>query len=705
MTNRDNYQKVGIEVDQQSFAQLQQKTNDATNSINQLSKANQAVADSAAQAGTRLQQAFQAARNNIDNDVASLKSLRTELGAAVEEADQLNEASKSTGSFGVEGLRRTGGALTQLGLGDVGQPVQRLGDLGQVVKELGTASEATGVALGPVTVALGGIALAVGVFKTTLDNASQPLSDAVTKTEAYYKAIETGTTESLKNELNALEIHQKIAQQQQKDLQAAYDAAHPKPVSDGSEGADLGVISGWFSDLSKGGKDLNSALEQTNADIAKTKIQIDALKEAMKSDAVAANDAAAAHNELHKTIGEFADTGAKAAAEELKQLNASVRDAQKARDEMAQKEVDSVNKYNDAIQSANDAADQARLNAAQKLNDALVNAAKAAVDAADKALQSLEQKRADNLTSLDRDLTKMDREAADKQLTDQIAAQKQERDDLQAHLEALKQIRDRDKGRERDDLLNRNYRDLFALKEQQSQDIGTENDKYTKQEAARQEAFKQQQQDETRAQAIQRRERLIAYQQANEDAVKQYNRDLAAAAAAKEKALEVAKQGYQKELAAISKNTSDRLELLRKGEIAELKLITQTEEAKRQLFQQTLDQARQMLGQATASQGGPFNTPQNIARDTGFAGGGDVPAYQRVKVNDGGAGQRESFNGLLLPRGLGLFIPMTSGRIDAGNGDRPININMPINGVTDPVMVGKIAREQVRAGIQEAFGK
>lgn len=361
----------------------------------------------------------------------------------------------------------------------------------------------------------------------------------------------------------------------------------------------------------------------------------------------------------------------------IKDLNKGVEDAQKARDAVAQKEVDSVTKLNTAIESANATADQAKIAANQKLQDALVKAAENAVAAADKALDQLHQKQAANLDSLNQDLSKEDRAAAATKLNDQIKEQQQERDDLQQHLQNLQQIRDADAGRQRDDQLNRNFRDLFALSEQKTQQMNSENTRYTTQEAQRRQALGTELSDLQRSQNQQRQERIVAYNQANADAQKQYNTAIQQADVARKQAIDLAKRNDSQEIATINKNNVDKLAALRAGTTAELKLITQTEQARQQIFQNMLNQARQMLGQSTSP---TFGTPAQRSAATPFANGAGVYAGAKALVNEPGSSGNESFNGVAFPRNtMGLFYPLVAGNINSGKGGGNISIPITVN--------------------------
>lgn len=348
---------------------------------------------------------------------------------------------------------------------------------------------------------------------------------------------------------------------------------------------------------------------------------------------------------------------------EIERASKAVTDHADAIDKRNQAEVNAVDKYNAAVQTAEDNSAQARINANQKLQDALVSATEKAKEAISQAEDQLQQKLDDLHTTYDRSTSQEDRKAADQRLDDQIKTHRQEASDLQTHLDNLKQIRDADAGRQRDDLLNRNFRDLFALSEQKTQDMNKENDRYSKQEDQRQQALQNQEDDQARAEAVQRRERQIAYQQQQDDARKNYQRALEQADDAHTKAIQVAEQGYQKELRNLAQNLIDKEALLKQDAINQLKLLQQTEDVKAQIFQNSLDQANQMLGQSNAQ---VTNSASRSGRSVPvpFAGGGYANAGDITLVNDGNS--RESFNNSQFPAGLGIFIPAQSGYINPG---------------------------------------
>ena len=773
----NGYIPIGVDVDEQSFADLNRSVDTADSQLGQLVDTNAAIAQSADEAGSRLQNAFAKMKSSIDDNISSIQSLRQEvqgLGADTETVSQSSGGGDGGDGGGggaggnISGLRRSGAILNRAGLGAVGQPLQiageaeqlsrTFGDIGDslknvvdaggpatdVIKGIGGDLGVLATAGGLAAVALGAIVAVGAAFKSEIDNDSKGLSDAITQVDDYYKAIEKGTTDSIQLQLQAAQIQKANDDAKEAQLQKDYDVAHPAGKVTDNETADVGAAATNIVSFFSGSvRQLNTDLEASKKSVSDDSNQIIALTQALGSNAVAANDAAEAQNNYVKSLEankvhaqQLADFEATATSKQIqdkvdanknqitadsdlyaslstitnptkettaeinrlhgeidqltnddKQLSGAVLEAAKAHEaetaaienaskavtdhsdavqKQEQSEVDAVNKYNSAVQSAEDTAAQARITANNKLQDALVAATQKAADAAQQALDQLQQKQADNLQSYNQDVSKETRDANDKLLDDQVKAQRQEASDLQTHLDNLKQIRDADQARQQDDLLNRNFRDLFALSEQKTQDTNKENDRYAQQQQQRQQALTQTEQDQARAEDIQRRERLIAYQIAQDDAQKQYQRALEQADAAHTKAIQAAENSYQKELTALNQSLTAKEALLKQDAINQLKVLQQTEDEKLQIFNNTLDQVNQLLSSAGGSSVSSPSAHAGQSVFTPYAAGGPIIAGQSALVNDGS--NRESFNNSLFPAGLGIFIPAQSGSINPNGG-------------------------------------
>lgn len=353
-------------------------------------------------------------------------------------------------------------------------------------------------------------------------------------------------------------------------------------------------------------------------------------------------------------------------AEVEKAAAKDVADRATAAEKQQQDEVNAVDKYNAAVQSAEDTAANARVTANQKLQDALVAADQKAADARAQALDQYNQRSASLLENYNDAELKAQRASGDQQTTDEIKAQRQAETDLQTHLDNLKNIQDQNAQQQRDDLLNRNFRDLFLQQSKTQDATQKEDERYAKQQQQRNEALDQQGADEARAQAAQRRERLIAYQIAQQDEKQKLQESINQADEAHTKAIQTAQSAYQKELTTLQQNLIDKEALLKQDAENQLKIITESEQEKQKIFQATLDQASQLLNQVSTYAASYYSPLQTQRQAVPFASGGYDPAGQLSLVNDKYPGQREGFNNSLFPPGLGLFIPLQGGNISTG---------------------------------------
>jgi hypothetical protein len=264
----------------------------------------------------------------------------------------------------------------------------------------------------------------------------------------------------------------------------------------------------------------------------------------------------------------------------------------------------------------------------------------------------------------------------------------------------LKEIRDSSRAEEQTAMWDRNILSLIKLRIQKSQQMDAENTSYQQKKADDQRAARDELDDQKRQQAIQRRDRLIAYQQANEDAKKQYERDLQQAAAAKAKAIELAAKAETAELQQQADKTRKALDLGKQQATAEVKLATMTADARMKLLKAEMDADQQWAyrlisgasGGSTGSSGGGSGAGHAVRTR---AGGGAVQAGQVYQVNDDLQQRTESFNGASFPPGLGLFIPAQNGMVQPANASRSVSrsltLQVPISGVQDPVAFARMA--------------
>lgn len=335
-------------------------------------------------------------------------------------------------------------------------------------------------------------------------------------------------------------------------------------------------------------------------------------------------------------------------------------------------------KYEDDSATIQERALQKKADIEKRYADRLVEIARQAADAAEAALTKLTQQREDLLTGLNRDLDKSQRDAAAKELDIQITAQREEVKALRDHQREVEQIRKDANAREVEFLVTRNFQGLYLSRLQTSRDIERSNDQFGATRTDRQSELQGQFEDLKRATQRERQERLIAYQQALVDAQTAYKRELLQAQQKRAAELMLARQEEQAALTLASQAASNELRIRATMYQRDLQLAAQYGAAyvktHDQMMQALVNRAEQRLAMTTGASGG--STGGGGTRGAVYlrAGGGDLQAGQRALVNER-PGQRESFNGVPFPPGLGMFIPAQSGKVSPG-ATGPITLNV-----------------------------
>lgn len=168
----DGVTRLGIEYDQGSVSKAVQTADQIQRSLDKIGAAAERIGSSSDKMGRTLADAFKKSSQYAVEYQQSLSVLQKQLDDVDTSGTRLRNNAQSAGSLGIEGLRRTGGALSQLGLGAVGEPISRAGDIAQVGKEVAEFGGAIaglsipigtimGIAL-PATAVIAGLAIVFG---------------------------------------------------------------------------------------------------------------------------------------------------------------------------------------------------------------------------------------------------------------------------------------------------------------------------------------------------------------------------------------------------------------------------------------------------------------------------------------------------------------------------------------------------------------
>jgi hypothetical protein len=751
------YVRLGTELDPNSANQIKQFVGDVEQQFERLDRLLTSVGKSSNKAGQEL--------------VDGMRKSRQEIEAAGRAADNLGDKVQkaSKASFGVEGLRRTGGALSQLGFGEVGGAVSRVGDIGQVGKEFSSLVESLGPLAPAATAATGavlGFQVGLKVLEAETEAAQKGLADAVTGLDAYYKAIEKGTKASITQQIQELEERNKLEKRELKQLTEARVNATASEIK--AHGLFIAGVENFVVGLTDSGKKLDERIAGLQKSTSDTDGQIQALKSSLGSAEVKIRDLADAFNGRFKTGVQSAIDLIKRLSDEYEKqqakLGASLRksgdieinrikaDQQTNRElqtftyEQAQQRIKAIEdekavndkiiltrglansqldrnsdaykknvediqaataanqnlnrelkyltdamgnlpaeieqrnarmaaiqqKYNDETTAAEQHAAEEKTAIHQKYVDATISATQRLADATTAALQQLKQSREDLLNGLRSDLSKGDREALDKEYEIQIKAHREEQKELTQHLARLKEIQDSANYEQVKDLLEGNFLGLFESRLQVKGQQKQENTTYGGRKAEIETSQQNEVEDLRHNIQVQRRERLISYDQALADAKLSYRRSLDQAEAARRTELQRAAEAQERELQQVNNKLNNEARLKYNAYVKELQQAATFGEARiklqGQIEQALVNQANRTLAQVQSSSYAGSNS--RSLGTIGRASGGMTYPGQLYQVNER-AGQRESVNGIQFMGGQGVYLPFKSGYVNPGGTSAP----------------------------------
>lgn len=343
----EEFISLGIQVQDEGFNALNQHLASVESHIQDVGAAVESVNQISDAPLEKLSDHFSQTNKQIQETNASLDKLRAGLGDMPDVDGEGGEG----GGLQLTGLRRTGSALTQLGLGEIGRPVSLIGDVQQVGKtidELGSSLEhlpgifgtvaAQGEALaggfggliavaGPLALAIGGIGVALKAFFDEIEKGQKAVDQAEQGLVGYYKLVDTGTSESILKQIdgqkaiqdandNAIAVNQKKID----DLLAdATKGLSPELAKTVREGILSGTKEGAYSateiveNAGNNAQDLlgiqiiQKAIEPLQKASADAATNIDQYNQALGDTKVKANDAKEAEQKLQAERDQQAD--------------------------------------------------------------------------------------------------------------------------------------------------------------------------------------------------------------------------------------------------------------------------------------------------------------------------------------------------------------------------------------------------------------
>lgn len=386
-------------------------------------------------------------------------------------------------------------------------------------------------------------------------------------------------------------------------------------------------------------------------------------------------------------------------------------------EKQAEEIADATQQYNDDVTQITDEGNKKRLDTEAKYQDTLIKIAEDYADDRANAQKKLEDTQNKGLLDLARDGQDMARKSQYDQIDAQTKFAREETIAAKEHAANLVQIRKDSKAREEELLTDMDFRGIFELRRQTTQQMEGANADFLSEREAQQVAFQQQAQDRQTAMGREREEKLIQFQRNLDDARAAYLVDVAEAEAQRKRKLVIAAKERIETLGLIAKQMQEELTLRAAAFRAQLTMLMMTEKQRVAIMMQAqqalIAQAYSLMSRMNPfaartnppkPRTGPGNNSGSSIRSsrtvTASAYGNNLRAGQMSTANEL-AGQQEKFlfggKAIMLPQGAGVFTPMKDGRVDANGGGRGAsNVTIHINGAGDPSTVAREVERRIR---------
>ncbi len=585
--------------------------------------------------------------------------------------------------------------------GVAGQVATRIGGVASAATQTSGAVAAAGISMGvlaavalPVAVALVGLALAVKKFAKIVREGREDVNRALNAQEEYYKVIQEGTSETIREEIAALEVRRRAQQQFVDDLETklpiafrAFDVAQRE-----------GVV---------GGGQIKKRLEEAQKALKDMAFESDALERALDNAEVAANDLTEAEDRLteqriatierRSQIRQRADQmeasgtsegvqerlaaldlerqGIRRLLKELESLDQENEDVQqktaelttsltdlaleeailteetlglvRAR-ELEQKRIedleqtledaaDATEQFNKDVARIEERAQQERLRLQERFANAQVQIARRAAEQAAKALEKLQQERTELNLQLSRDRQDAQLELQRDEMETRIDFQREEARTAQEHADNLIDIQRSAQQEEFELALKRDFAGISQLRRRTSQQLQKENEGFADQREERLVAFQQEREDQQRHFIQERQDRLRKFRQQLRDADVALRRELQLIARRKTQELILLRQALDAELRMVQQKLQNEKALLREGIRQELNIIAQGMgnrlALERNFWEASLKQASQIAGANFAQLIAQPSSTTNVGGinvNQTFQSGADLQAVRRL---------------------------------------------------------------------------
>lgn len=253
--------------------------------------------------------------NNVDDLRARMDRLQSGFRNVYTREQALIQSGASSSVAAPAGRRANAGqlvnigtrALSEAGLGEAGQAINIVDDLARSLGQFGIAGAASvGI--------LAGFTLGLAALDKQLESSKIALNAAIGAQEAYYKAVQTSTSDQVRAQIEQLRQGRAVLQTQIDETRQTLEAAFQQTA--GAISDPLARI------LDATGRTpfqaLNEQLQDLQKQATQSDLEIARLTQGLSSNAFAANDARAAIDQLTKSLQSNVEQAAQDAADRVR---------------------------------------------------------------------------------------------------------------------------------------------------------------------------------------------------------------------------------------------------------------------------------------------------------------------------------------------------------------------------------------------------
>lgn len=380
---------------------------------------------------------------------------------------------------------------------------------------------------------------------------------------------------------------------------------------------------------SSSSKQLQDRLKEISDEIIANSEYVDKLRERALADKAAGEENQTLIDEINRVAAATDALSATYQALSEDSVAAAIK-AREAKDEQKQIRDDSIGatkKYNDDIARIEEQNFNARAAIEARYQDTLIAIAERAAEAAANALEKLK----DTRDKLGRSLSDAGQDATAKAQFDalerQISFQEDEAKAARDHAADLLKIRKEANDQEQDLIAARDFSGLFRARRDTTRRINDANSDYARERAERLIAFQQRNEEQARQFAFEAQQRQIKYKRDLDAAEAQYKKELAANDIAFRKANQRAEQARRDDLATQDRKYRDELTMRYNAIRVELNMIAQGNAGKLALEAQYYQQSQNLIRQYLSSA-----NPTGAGVGVGFGAGAFATGRQATSI-------------------------------------------------------------------------